>query len=122
MEIKRMTCINCPMGCSLEVTVEDEIKVSGNRCIRGREYAASEITDPQRTVTSTVRIFNGDKSLASVKTDREISKRLIFEVMRIINDINIEAPVRIGDVLTTNILGTAVNVVVTCNVSRVSGK
>ena len=111
-----MICIRCPLGCNLEVIMGEDIKVSGHRCKRGQEYAVAEVTDPKRTLTSTAKVHGGKKRLVSVKTDREISKNLIFEVMKEINSIVVEAPVMIGDVLLKNILGTDVNIVATCKV------
>lgn len=118
MEVKRMTCINCPLGCSLEVTMGEEITVSGNKCKRGKEYALVEITDPKRIITSTVRVKDGEKALVSVKTDKEISKKLIFDAMKVINSVVVEAPVKIGDIIVSNILDTDVNIVATSNVGK----
>ena len=69
MTKREMTCIICPMGCSLTVELEgEEVKsISGNTCKRGAAYAQAEVTRPQRTVTSTMRCDNGD--VLSVKTD-----------------------------------------------------
>lgn len=118
MEVRKMVCINCPLGCSLEVSIGEEIRVSGNKCKRGQEYAHAEITDPKRIVTSTVRVIGGDRRMASVKTDREISKKLIFEVMKKMKSFTAEAPVKIGDILIQGILDTDVNIVATCNVDK----
>ena len=58
MEIKKLTCINCPVGCSLKVELDGEnvICVSGNTCRRGEIYARKEVTNPTRIVTSTVKL------------------------------------------------------------------
>lgn len=118
MEVRKMVCINCPLGCSLEVTIGDEIKVSGNRCKRGREYALDEITDPRRIVTSTVKVNKGNRCLVSIKTDKEISKKLILDIMRIINSTEVKAPVKIGDIIIEHIMDTDVNIVATSNVEK----
>lgn len=117
MEIKKMTCINCPLGCSIEVGISgDDIGVSGNKCKRGHEYGINEVKDPRRIITSTIKVVGGDKPLASVKTDRELPKKLMFEAMKIINKASAVAPVKIGDVLIDNILGTGINIVATSRV------
>lgn len=121
MEVKRMTCINCPLGCSLEVSVNgDDISVRGNKCKRGQEYGINEVKDPRRIVTSTMMVTGGDKPLVSVKTDNEIPKALIFEAMKIINQSSISAPVKIGDILIENILETGVNILATSSVEFVN--
>ncbi|MDF2674345.1 MAG: hypothetical protein K0R09_2613 [Clostridiales bacterium] len=120
MEIRKMTCINCPLGCSLEVRINDEdIQVSGNKCKRGLEYGVNEIKDPRRIVTSTMKVISGDKPLVSVKTDSEIPKKLIFEAMKIISKSSINAPVKIGDILLENILDTGINIVATSCALRI---
>ncbi len=121
MEVKKMTCINCPLGCSLEVSIMGEdIQVSGNKCKRGYEYGINEIKDPRRIITSTIKILDGDRPLVSVKTDREIPKKLIFEAMNIINQSNAIAPVKIGDILIKNILETGANIVATSSVKNIN--
>ena len=60
MEVRELTCIGCPLGCQLTVTMgNDEIKVEGNTCPRGEAYAKKEVTNPTRIVTSTVRVEGG---------------------------------------------------------------
>ncbi len=112
MEERKMTCINCPLGCSLEVLVNDmDIQITGNKCKRGMEYGINEIKDPRRILTSTMRLTGGDRPLIPVKTDREIPKKFIFEAMKLINQMTITAPVKTGDILIENILGTGSNIV-----------
>lgn len=57
MEIKNLTCINCPVGCSLKVEMDGShvTRVSGNTCRRGEVYARKEVTNPTRIVTTTVK-------------------------------------------------------------------
>ena len=53
MEERVLTCINCPMGCQVTVTMEgaEVLKVEGNTCPRGAKYAETELTFPVRTLT-----------------------------------------------------------------------
>ena len=110
---RELTCIVCPIGCSLMVEFENgEVKsVSGNTGPRGEVYAKNECTNPQRTVTSTVRCKDG--SMVSVKTEGTIPKEKIDECMELINSLTPDLPVRIGDVLAENVFGT--NIVATQN-------
>ena len=102
-----LTCIECPIGCEVEVEIIDGkvASVQGNSCPRGKTYAENEVTCPKRVVTSTVRAKNG--VLVPVKTDRPIRKSEIFAVMTKINAIVCELPVKIGDVLVENICDDA---------------
>ena len=110
---RKLTCIVCPLGCQLTATLNgrDVVKVEGNTCPRGAEYAKNECTNPQRTVTSTVRCENG--GLVSVKTDRPIPKEKMTECMTLINKAVVKLPVAIGDVVLENVFGS--NIVATQN-------
>ena len=70
---KTLTCIVCPMGCQIEVTLDHDGKVTGitgNTCKRGYDYAQNEFTNPTRTLTSTVRIKSETDKLLPVRTLR----------------------------------------------------
>ncbi|MGE5543493.1 MAG: DUF1667 domain-containing protein [Bacillota bacterium] len=110
-----LTCILCPMSCSLELVVEDNrvIKVSGNGCKLGPPYAEKELINPTRILTTTVKIDGARISRLPVKTDKEIPKAVVFECMKEISRIRIKAPVYSGEVVLENVAGTGVNVVAT---------
>ncbi len=117
METKNLTCIGCPMGCSLTVTIDGEnITVAGNTCPHGADYAKKEVTNPTRVVTSTVRVLGADIARVSVKTASDIPKNKIFDCMKEISAIEVNAPVAIGDVIIKDCAGTGVDVVATKNV------
>lgn len=114
MEKRILTCIGCPLGCSLTaMQKEDGWEISGYTCKRGLEYAQKELTCPQRTVTSTVRVLGGQARVTSVRTAADVPKDAVFAVMDAINAIRAQAPIAIGDVLCENIAGTGVALVVT---------
>lgn len=122
IEKKELTCINCPMGCQLSVELEDGVvkSVTGNTCPRGDAYARTEVVNPVRTVTSTCIVAYGDKPRVSVKTASPIPKGKIDEVMKDINAVRAEAPVKIGDVLVKNTAGTGVDVIATRNIEKIA--
>ena len=112
--MKEFTCIICPRGCSLKV--DDDGNVTGNFCPRGKEYAINEITNPKRTITTTIRVKNRVDTVVSVKTSVGVPKGMIFQVMEIINSLSVDAPTRIGDVALENILGTGADILITKNI------
>lgn len=120
MEIRNLTCISCPMGCPITVEMEGEeiISVTGNTCKRGDVYARKEVTNPTRIVTSTVKVRGGAADMVSVKTKEDIPKGKIFECVRALKGVEIEAPVHIGDVVVSNAAGTGVDIVATKNVQK----
>ena len=105
---KELTCIACPLGCSLIVTLEEKkvLSVVGNTCPRGKEYAINECTAPKRMVTTTIRCENGE--LVSVKTSQPIPKEKVFEAMEIINSTVAKLPLSVGDVIIPNLFGSSV--------------
>lgn len=113
---KNLTCIICPQGCSINVEMENgEVKnITGNTCKRGYDYAYSEVTNPVRTITSTVKSKDGD--MVPVKTSKPIPKELIFKCMEEINKAIVNQSIKIGDVVIENILDTGADVVATRNV------
>ncbi len=112
MEKILLTCVECPLGCAIEVIIEkDKISsVTGNTCPRGKLYAQNEVICPMRVLTTTVNA-GGDKMLA-VKTDKPVPRDVIFELIKTINDLTVSLPVSIGQVLVKGVYGD-VNVVAT---------
>ena len=116
---KEMVCIICPNSCDLEVVIQDgQIAVLGERCKRGIEYAESEMTNPLRTIATSILVENGEFPLASVRLSRPVPKELIFDIMKQIKEIRIKAPVKIGAVVVNNICGTDSDLIITKNVEQ----
>lgn len=109
--MKELTCIVCPRGCRLKV--DDNMEVTGNACPRGKMYAINELTNPTRTITSSIRVSNRPYTLVSVKTDKPVPKDKMFDVMKEIDKLVVKAPTRIGQVVLANVLGTDSNIVIT---------
>ncbi len=101
MTTYRFTCIVCPLGCAVEVKVEDGrvIGVTGHTCPRGEEWAIQEVTNPKRVVMSVVPVEGGALPTVSVKTVEPIPKEKIPELMRFLSKLKLKAPIKIGDVV-----------------------
>ena len=112
-----ITCISCPVGCRLRVTLENGAvtEVSGQSCNRGVTYAKQECVAPTRMVTAVVTLSNSPMPL-SVKTEAPIPKERIFDCMGEISRVLLNAPVKIGQVVCENVCGTGVNVIATKNI------
>ena len=112
-----ITCINCPMGCRMEVTLEDGavISVKVNTCKRGETYAHQECTQPLRMITAVAPVKNSAAPV-SLKTRTPIPKAKITECMRAIDALELEAPIHAGDVLIADVVGTGVDVIATKSV------
>lgn len=114
-ETKILTCITCPLGCTLKIYLKGKniSRIEGNKCKRGPEYAEKELFSPLRTVCSTVQVEGGIYPVCPVKTDKPIPKELIMACMKEINRAVLTAPVSIGQVVIQNVLNTGSNIVTT---------
>ena len=111
-----MICITCPNGCHLTVEGEGQnIRVSGNSCPRGVEFAIAEMTHPTRSLTTTVRTVSPEMPVLPVRTDGEIPKGLIPEAMEVLNTVVVKEPLHCGDTVVPDLLGTGVAVIATAH-------
>ena len=103
---RELTCILCPRGCQLTVTGEqDDIKVTGNGCKNGIQYGISECLNPVRTVTAILRVSNRCDTMVSVKTSVPVKKQDMLNVMSVLKSTTVSAPVKLGDVLISDVCG-----------------
>ncbi len=106
VKTRDLTCIVCPRGCNLTVKFENKnvLSVEGNICPRGKKYAEDEVICPRRTVTTTVKCEDG--GVVAVKTRETIEKEEMLACMEKINSVVASLPVRIGDVIVSDVCGT----------------
>ncbi|MEW5820302.1 MAG: DUF1667 domain-containing protein [Cyanobacteriota bacterium] len=113
-------CIRCPRGCEIITTLDGwQIdKIEGNVCKLGLDYVKEEVNDPRRVVTSTVKVINGKHSLVPVWTTAGIPKDKIFDLMEMLREIKIEAPVDINTLVINNIFDLNIDVVTSGKVAK----
>ena len=117
-DIAAYTCICCPLGCRIEVALDENgqvSEVSGYTCKRGADYAAQEAVAPERMVTA-VLCVSGCLEPVSVKTQRPVPKAAMKDVLAAVAAQRLDAPVAAGDVLIEDVCGTGVAVVATKSV------
>ncbi len=110
-----LTCINCPVGCRMTVTVSDEggfLSVSGNTCPRGAAYAKQEFTKPMRMITAVIPVSGSEVPL-SVKTSVPVPKELIGNIMKELAEVSVKAPVSMGTVIIHDVLQTGSDIIAT---------
>ena len=111
-QMEKVICTTCPKGCTLEVTRDGETIVSIlNGCKRGHEYAKQELTDPRRMVATTVSISGGLHPLMPVYTSAPFPKPRIPELLSLLREVELEAPVKMDQVVLENVLGTGIDVI-----------
>ena len=110
---RELTCIVCPKGCPLTAEAVDggEIKVTGQTCKRGQEYAINECTRPVRTLTTTAPVEGG--GVVPVKTNAPVPKEKLFLCMDEINKTVVPKGTPLGFTVIRDILGTGADVVTT---------
>ena len=119
---KNLICIVCPIGCRLKITgtvtssmfsspMFDDLKVNGAKCEKGITYARDEIYNPRRVICTTVRIKGGIHRVIPVKTDKAIPEKYKLEVVKAVNTIELSSPVKMGDIIMSDLFGTGVNIV-----------
>ena len=130
---REFTCIMCPNGCLIETEYDPAPasegapvirSVSGNLCPRGAEYVLQELTDPRRTIATSILVIGGELPLASVRLTAPIPKNRIMDVMVEIRRYKVTAPVQAGTVVIHDIFGLGSDVIVTKTVEVIepSGK
>lgn len=119
--MKKYTCIICPNGCDIITEIQDGkvFGISGNKCERGAEYVRSEVTNPMRTITTSVKVNNGDFPIVPVRLTKPIPKASIFEAISILKNVTLDAPLMVGDSVIKNICGYDSDVIITKNVSKI---
>lgn len=117
---KEITCIVCPLGCKIVVRIEGiEIKnIDGHKCKQGIEYATKEALDPRRMLTTSVFVNNGEWPLVSVKSSQPVPKDKVFQVLKKIKKLNINAPVKSGQTIITDVANTGINMIATKTITK----
>lgn len=117
--IREFICVICPNGCELSAEIDGDkiLSVEGGLCAKGDKYVEQEIIDPRRTISSSVKVRNGEIPLASVRLTNAIPKNKIFDAMEEIKKIEVDAPAKVGTILIHNILGLDSDLIITKNVN-----
>ena len=113
--MRKLICIECPRSCVLKVDIENcrVVKVMGEKCPKGKDYAVSEAENPQRVLTSTVSAQGLSLKMVPVRTDKPIPKDRILEAAAEVRKMKLERAVKAGDVIVNNFLGLGVNLLAT---------
>lgn len=111
-EKTKILCVTCPKGCTLEVTHEKEVVIEVKPgCKRGHQYAARELVDPRRMVATTIRIKNAAHPLLPVYTSEPFPKARINELREALRKTEVTAPVKMGQVVISNLLDTGIDII-----------
>lgn len=113
-------CIVCPQSCIVDAEWNESelLSIDRSKCKLAWDYVWGEIFDPRRMVSTSVPVAGGDMPLVSIKTDKPIPKDKIMEMMKLVARVDTQAPVGIGEIIVSDVLGTGVNLVATRKISK----
>jgi CxxC motif-containing protein len=112
--VDRLTCILCPVGCELESRRTDRgLDVRGNQCEKGIDFATEEVLYPKRNLATSVPVRGSETKMVSVRLSDRVPREMIFPILGEIARLRPAPPVRRGQVLIRDVLGTGVDVVAT---------
>ena len=114
----KITCILCPIGCEIRINKKLLMIIDGAKCNKGIEYSKNEVLNPKRILTTSILVKNGIFPLVSVKTNKPIPKDEIFNILKIIKNKSVNAPIYIGDIIIKNILDTGADIIATKTVEK----
>lgn len=120
-------CTTCPNNCELSVSVEiasdgskNVTTVSGNRCPRGIVFAHTEVTRPERVLTTTVCVTGGTEVLLPVRSKKALPFDMHMRAMEHLRTTQVIAPITMGDTIAANILDSGTDMVASMNVDALS--
>jgi CxxC motif-containing protein len=122
VEKKHFTCVICPIGCEIDVELQNGnvVSMEGNKCEKGKEFVLQELEEAMRILTTTIPVKGAKWAMLPVRTDKPIPKRLLSKVIEQLADIELQAPVKIYHVIVKGVAGTDANIVATRNMKKVN--
>lgn len=114
------TCPRCEKACSLQIDHQGQeiFSIRGHRCPVGVEFAQSLFGPPPKTVTASVRVKGGVYPSVPARTSRQVAADLVTKILHEANRLEVEAPVRVGQVLARNIAHSGADLIAARAVSR----
>ena len=122
VEKKHFTCVICPVGCEIDVELQNGnvVSMEGSKCEKGKEFVLQELEEAMRILTTTVPIKGAKWAMLPVRTDKPIPKRLLSKVIEQLADVELQAPVKMYHVIVKGVAGTDANIVATRNMKKVN--
>ena len=104
-----MICLVCPKSCLLTEDIS---------CKKGLEFAKKEMTDPERILTSSMKVEFGELPLVSVRSDKTVKKAELKTLIKQLDEITVPAPVLNGQILISGLGKNNVNIIATRTVGK----
>jgi CxxC motif-containing protein len=111
---REIICIMCPLACPVKATVDDQgnvLDVANNMCKEGKKYAVAECKFPGRILTATVFAEGSNRAMLPVRSNKPIPKGLLMDSMRSLSQVKVKPPIKMGQIIVTNIMGTGADLI-----------
>jgi CxxC motif-containing protein len=95
----------------VEVEGQEVIDVQGHRCKKGVKYAEKEVFFPGRILTTTIDTHIHGVTLLPVRSNKEIPKERLVEVVKTISKHSVTEPVEMGQTVIENVLDLGVDII-----------
>lgn len=120
LEKRHFTCVTCPVGCEINVEFQDGkvVSMEGNKCDKGEEFVLQELEEPMRILTTTVRLKGARWAMLPVRTDAPLPRRLLLRAIEELAGVELQAPVKLYDVVLKGVAGTGANIIATRNMEK----
>jgi len=120
VEKRHFTCVTCPVGCEIDVELQDGrvVSMEGNKCDKGEEFVLKELEEPMRILTTTVRLKGARWAMLPVRSDAPLPRRLLFRAIEELAGVELQAPVKLYDLVIKNVAGSGANIVATRNMEK----
>ncbi len=117
--MKEVICVVCPKGCHIQVeTINNELVMTQNGCARGPIYVKQELIAPKRSLSTTVQLIGGIERRLPIVSSDDLPKEIIFDVQKILAEIKVEAPIKVGQIIVENVLGTGVHMIAAKSIKK----
>jgi len=117
---KKLTCIECPVGCILDIEYNKSrvLSVKGNECSKGEKFARDEIIDPRRVLTTTIDIESALFNRLPVRSRTAVPRDRVMDMIKQVKKIKVRAPVRAGDIIIKDFLESGIDIISSFTVEK----
>ena len=106
------------MHAECEAASKTIISLEGYNCKKGIKFAQAEITNPLRTLTTTIGIDSVISQRLPVRSNTPAPKEKIASMVKAAKQIRAKVPVKMGEVIVADILGTGVDIISSATVDE----
>ena len=116
----RITCIECPIGCLINVEYNkgEIVSIRGNECKKGKRFVEKEIKDPRRILTTTISIESSRFNRLPVRSNIPAPKDEILKMVKEIKRIKIKIPIKMGDTIARNFMDSGVDIISSMTIDK----